>query len=175
MRFSLIPSYSFHKITDVSIDFIENLGIKFLMLDLDNTIAAYDESSPADDVSRWAADLRGVGVQLYIVSNSARKRRVWSFAKAMGIGKIMNARKPSPARLLKVMAASGFTARESGLIGDQIFTDTLAANRAGIVSIIVRPRRFSNPLLALRFAFEAPFRAACRNKMWKDGSRAGDQ
>lgn len=167
MSVSLTPKYSFREITDVSADFLTELGVRFLMLDLDNTVAAYSEHSPAEDVSRWVEEMKQSGVELFIVSNSSvRKERVDVFAEALGIGFIKGASKPSPEGLLQTMDVSGFLPSESALAGDQIFTDTLAANRAGVVSIIVRPRRFTNPALALRYGVEAPFRALCklRNK-----------
>ena len=163
------PRYAFRDITDISTGFLDNLGIRFLMLDLDNTIAAYSERSPADDVASWAAGMKNSGIKLFIISNSIRKTRVDGFAETLGIGFIKGASKPSPKELLKTMDSAGYVPGESALAGDQIFTDTLAANRAGIVSIIVRPRRFTNPFLVLRYWFEAPFRAACKNKMWKPG------
>ena len=52
-RFSLIPQYSFREVTDITTDFLEQLGVTFLMLDLDNTIAAYDEHVLSDDVAQW--------------------------------------------------------------------------------------------------------------------------
>jgi len=63
------------------------------------------------------------------------------------------------------MKIAGFSSDVSALAGDQVFTDTLAANLAGVVSISVRPRRFTNPLLKLRYFIELPFRAMCKNKM----------
>jgi len=136
------------------------------MLDLDNTVAAYSEQVPSEDVAAWVNDMKSSGVELYIISNNRRKTRVDTFAHALGIGFMKGASKPSPNGLLKAMEATGYMPAESALAGDQIFTDTLASNRAGIVSIIVKPRRFSNPLLALRYGFEVPFRALCRSKMW---------
>jgi hypothetical protein len=79
----------------------------------------------------------------------------------------MQSCKPSPKSLLQAMETAGFGADVSALAGDQIMTDALAANRAGIVSIIVRPRRFTNPFLALRYYIEVPFRAMCKNKAGK--------
>jgi hypothetical protein len=164
MSFSLVPKYSFRSLTDVSPDFLNRLGIKFLMLDLDNTIAGYSENTLSESVSRWAAEIKSCGIELYIVSNSIRKKRVRAFARSLGIGVIMGARKPSPKGVLRAMAAAGHSAGDSAFIGDQVFTDTLAANRAGVISIIVDPRRFTNPFLALRYAIESPFRAACRKR-----------
>ena len=62
------------------------------------------------------------------------------------------------------MNIKGLRADQSALVGDQIFTDALAANRAGIISMIVSPKRLRNPLLVLRYAVESPFRAMCRNR-----------
>ena len=135
------------------------------MLDLDNTIAAYDEHILSKDVIRWIEDLRNHNIDLFIISNSTRKKRVESHSDSIGAGFITESGKPSPKSLLHAMEVSGFGPGTSALAGDQILTDTLAANRAGVISIIVRPKRFTNPFLAIRFFLEIPFRAMCKNKM----------
>jgi len=165
MSFSLVPRYSFPGLTDITPGFLEELGLKLIMLDLDNTIAAYKEPAPPDEVLAWVSELRTHGIELYIVSNSKRGERVESFGKALGTGVIISARKPSPNGILSALKETGHTAEVSALAGDQVITDTLAANRAGVVSIIVRPRRLTNAFFALRYALEAPFRAMCKNKM----------
>jgi len=165
MRFSLIPQYSFREITDLTTDFLAQLGIKFLMLDLDNTIAAYDEHVLSDNIVKWITALQENGITLFIISNSKRRQRVESHSLSIGAGFIMESYKPSPKSLLKAMEVSGFTPDTSALAGDQILTDTLAANRAGVISLIVRPKRFTNPFLAIRYFIEIPFRALCKNKM----------
>ena len=164
MSFSLIPNYSFCNLFDVSPEFLKELGIKFLMFDLDNTIAAYNEHSPSSVMSTWLEDIRSSGVELFIISNSNRTHRVESFAKAFNVDFFLNASKPSPKSVYNAMDCAGYNTCESALVGDQIFTDTLAANRAGVVSIIVRPRRFTNFFLAIRYFIEIPIRAMCRNK-----------
>jgi len=165
-RFSLIPQYSFSDITDVTAEFLEQLGIKFLMLDLDNTIAAYNEHVMSDSIMQWIADVKSGGTELFIISNSTRKHRVKSHSESIGAEFIMESCKPSPKSLHDAMESAGFDSGVSALAGDQILTDTLAANRAGIISIIVRPRRFTNPFLALRYFVEVPFRALCKNKIY---------
>ena len=164
MSFSFIPQYAFRCVTDISANFIKNLGIGFLMIDLDNTIAAYNENSPADEVKRWIDEMKSAGIDLFIISNSRRTTRVEAFSKILDIGFINKAYKPSPKAVLNAMTSANASADNSALLGDQILTDTLAANLAGITSIIVRPRMCSNLFLALRFFIEAPFRAACKNK-----------
>jgi len=162
--FSFIPQYVFREITDISIDFLKQTGIKFLMLDLDNTIAAYNEHIFADDILKWITDAKNNGINLFIISNSTRTKRVTSFSESIAVRYIMRSAKPSPKSLLHAMETAGFAKNESALAGDQVFTDALAANQAGVISIIVRPRRFTNPFLALRYFLELPFRAMCNSK-----------
>ena len=163
-KLSLIPNYSFKCVTDITSDFLEQIGIKFLMIDLDNTIAAYDEHVLADDIFKWISSIQHSGVELFIISNSTRKKRVKSHSDSIGVRYSLKSQKPSTKSLLHAMEVSGYTPDTSALAGDQILTDTIAANRAGIVSIIVRPRRFTNPFLAIRYYIEVPFRAMCKNK-----------
>jgi HAD superfamily phosphatase (TIGR01668 family) len=134
------------------------------MLDLDNTLAAYDEHVFSDSILEWIDEIRNSGVKLFLISNSTRKKRVESFSGSIGVGFIMQANKPSPKSLQRAMESEGFCTTVSALAGDQIFTDTIAANRAGVISILVRPRRFTNPFLALRYYIEVPFRAMYKIK-----------
>lgn len=168
MGFSPVPHYAFREIIDISPDFLKGLGIEFLMLDLDNTAASYGEHTPSDSVTRWVSSMKDCGVEMCIVSNSVRETRVDMFADTLGIKFIKGASKPSPKGILKAMEAAGFCPCVSAFVGDQVYTDALAANRAGIVSIVVRPRQFTNPFLALRYAAEAPFRAISKRKMRKN-------
>ena len=164
MSFSLVPDHSFRNLLDISPDFLSRHGIKFLMIDLDNTIAAYNELFPSSTQKNWIQDIKNSGVEMFLISNSSRTNRVESFAKALDLGFILNASKPSPRSVYKAMDTAGYNTCESALAGDQIFTDTLAANRAGVVSVIVRPRRFTNIFLALRYYIEIPVRVMCKNK-----------
>ena len=166
MSFSLVPRYAFNKFTDISPGFLDKLGVRFLMCDLDNTITASGDNMPTDHITQWVFNMKRNGIELFLVSNNKKKERVKNFADACEIGYIKSARKPSRKGMLQAMETAGFIAAESAMLGDQIFADTLAANRAGIISLIVRPINMKNPLLFLRYMIEAPFRAACSNKMY---------
>ena len=53
----------------------------------------------------------------------------------------------------------GCLPEETVMVGDQIFTDTLGACRAGVVPLLVEPIRLAgNPGRYLRYAVETPFR-----------------
>jgi HAD superfamily phosphatase (TIGR01668 family) len=164
MSFSLIPKYSFNKLTDITPEFLRSIGVKLLLLDLDNTVSPYGEQEPSDEIIRWTESMKRGGVTPFFVSNT-KKPRAGVFAEKMGIGLIIRARKPSPKGVITAMGINGCTEKETALVGDQIYTDTLAANRAGVTSLLVEPIKFNYPWLRWRYWVEIPFRMMARNKM----------
>jgi HAD superfamily phosphatase (TIGR01668 family) len=167
MRFSPVPDYAFKDLTDISPDFLQNLGVTILFLDLDNTIAPYGTDIPTVAISDWAEFIKRSGIELFIITNNHKSKRVESHASSLGIGYILGANKPSASGIRRALEQRGKKPHEAALAGDQVYTDVLAANRAGIISISVRPIKILNPALNIRFWLEAPFRAMCKNKMWK--------
>ena len=164
MSFSPVPDYRFKELCDISAGFLIKNGVSWLLLDLDNTIAPYGVASPSEEVVAWADQLKGAGISLHIVSNSKKTGRVSSFADALGISYIYRAKKPSPRAVRELLQKLKVAPSKAALAGDQIYTDVLAANGAGVMSIVVHPIKFTNPFLALRFALELPFRALRRGK-----------
>ena len=172
MSFSLIPDHAFRRITDIDTEFVRAKGITLLLLDLDNTVAPYNVKAPDESFTQWRELMRQNGVELFFVSNSHKPGRVEAFAKTLGTGFITDAGKPAPAAIRRAVSECGRELSQSALIGDQIFTDVLGANLAGISSIIVNPISFSptswqNILRRLRYRAEAPFRALCRDRTWR--------
>ncbi|MEL4105770.1 YqeG family HAD IIIA-type phosphatase [Oscillospiraceae bacterium WX1] len=167
MSFSLVPDFSFKSICDVSPEFLKRHGVTLLLLDLDNTMAPYGTLEPTASIAAWAENVRNSGVDLFIVTNNRKSKRVESLAAAFGVDYIKGANKPFVTGVNKALARLGRDRSETALAGDQIYTDIIAANAAGITSIIVEPIRLINPVLNLRYWLEAPFRAMCRKKMWQ--------
>ena len=134
-------------------------GIKLVMLDVDNTIAPYTDDRPTPELLRWAGEMRKAGLELFILSNNHGSRPE-IFASALQIEYVRKARKPFPQVMRREMRRLGVPPGETALVGDQIYTDALCAKLCGAMSVVVRPIQFSNPLLAVRFGLEFPFRAA---------------
>jgi len=57
------------------------------------------------------------------------------------------------------MRLAGASPEHSAMVGDQFFTDAIAAFGAGVKALYVSPISLSNPLLAARHRAETPFRA----------------
>lgn len=168
--FSLLPWRWTNSIYDLPGESLRSAGIRLLMADLDNTLIPYDRKEPDDALRRWLADLNANGVTLFLLSNSRKATRAPNFARSFGIDYLCHAGKPKVGGYRAAMERCGLTAGECAMVGDQIFTDILGANRAGVRSILVKPISLSgNPGRYLRYWAELPMRGLARKRTWKGG------
>jgi len=159
MSFSPIPDIHAPDIFSVTPELLTGKGISLLLLDLDNTLSPYSEHLPPERVLAWMTALKGAGITPYVISNNESHDRVRQYAEACDIPYVARAGKPNPKAVREAMGQMGKKPSETALMGDQIFTDGLAANRAGATSIVVRPLEMKNFLFRLRYIAEQPFRA----------------
>ena len=163
MSFSLLPDLIADSVTFLHPNVLEHRGIRLLMLDFDNTLLPYTTDKPSDAVEAWLKELQNSSVQICVVSNS-RKERVKEFCKTYGIPCITDSRKPFPKGIRQCMERYAVPKENCALVGDQIYTDTLGANCAGIQSILVKAIHNHNFWLKLRHVAELPFIYAAKKR-----------
>lgn len=132
------PEYIFERFSDASADFLTSVGIKGIILDVDNTLEPYENATPGDKVIEWYKSLTEHGISLAIVSNN-NKARIDIFNKELNIPAYSKAKKPFPKNIYKAMSDIGTGKENTIFMGDQIFTDVWAAHNAGIAAILVPP------------------------------------
>ena len=71
----LYPDAYFKRVEDIDIEFLNKNKIKALLLDVDNTLVDYTKKM-TESVKKWAKNLKGQGVKLYILSNTNDKAKV---------------------------------------------------------------------------------------------------
>ncbi len=157
MSFSLLPERKFRSVVDITPEVLRDLGVELLILDVDNTIAPYKTLTLEEPVTAWARGMKAAGIGLFIVSNN-KGQRPEVFAKLLDVPYIKRAGKPSPRGVREALARTGTPPERAALAGDQIYTDTVAANLAGVRMLLVEPIKFTNIFLAVRYFFELPFR-----------------
>ena len=113
-------------------------GINTLILDVDNTLALPDDHRVPASVAAWLEQMKRSGIKLMVLSNNVESR-VAPFASKLGLAYFANAGKPFPLGVRRAYKKMGSTRRHTALVGDQIFTDVLAANLAGCYAIRVEP------------------------------------
>lgn len=156
MPVSLLPKILTEELTDLTPELLSGCGIRLLMLDFDNTIVPYTTDAPTQKMEAWLIAMNASDIQLCVVSNSKRDR-VKFFCEKYGIDCITHAKKPFSKGITQCLAKYNIPATESALVGDQIFTDTLGANCAGVTPILVRAINNHNIWLKLRHVAEMPF------------------
>ena len=156
MSFSFLPRIITPELTDLTPELLDQRGIRLLMMDFDNTIVPYTTNIPTEKMENWLRMMVQSDIQLCVVSNSKRDR-VRIFCGKYGIPVITHAKKPGTKGIRECLVKFGIDPKKAAIVGDQIFTDTLGGNRAGISTILVRAIDNHNIWLKLRHVAELPF------------------
>ena len=163
MSFSFLPALMVESVTDLSPQDLERRGIKLLMLDFDNTIVPYTTNQPTERMAAWLKQLQASSIEVCVVSNS-KKERVKIFCKAWGINCITHARKPFSDGICRCLAQYELPGENCAIAGDQIYTDVLGGNCAGVQSILVKAIDNHNFWLKARHVLELPWIFAARKR-----------
>ena len=163
MPFSLLPRLMTDSLTDLTPELLREKNVRLLMLDFDNTIVPYTTDVPTADMERWLSRMNASEIQICVVSNS-HKDRVPAFCQARGIDCITHAKKPFSKGIRECLGKYGIPAGQAALVGDQIYTDTLGANCAGVTSILIKAIHNHNFWLKARHVLELPFIFLARNR-----------
>ena len=156
MSFSLLPGIITDELTDLTPGLLKSYGIRLLMMDFDNTIVPYTTDVPTAKMEQWLKDMLVSEIQICVVSNS-RNDRVKVFCGKYGIPVIVRAKKPGTKGIKECLARFGIEPKAAALVGDQIYTDTLGANNAGVTPILVKAIHNHNIWLKLRHLLELHF------------------
>ena len=134
----LYPKLYLNSVKEITLQMLEQNNIKGLILDVDNTLIDFDKKMP-EGVKEWAENLKQNNIKLYIVSNSNHKEKVENTAKTLDIPYTYFAKKPLKSGLNKAKKNMELPSEQIAVVGDQIFTDVIGANRTKMFSILVKP------------------------------------
>ena len=132
--------YPYEYVEDVfSIDYkkIFNKGYKGIIFDLDNTLVPHGNDS-TEEINNLFKQIQDIGLKTFILSDNGKKRIDRFLENITNCSYIDNAGKPNPENYYKAIKEMNLKKNEVVYIGDQIFTDILGANNAGIANILVK-------------------------------------
>ena len=151
------PTYMFAHYYDVTPEFLLEHGIKALLIDIDNTLAPYEQPDPDERIQAWFDSLTENGIRAALVSNN-HPPRVERFNRTLGLLAYADSGKPAKKTLLRAMDAMGADPQETAMLGDQLLTDSYAGKHIGLPSIIVPPiHDKSNLFFRFKRLCERPF------------------
>lgn len=159
---TLQPDACFARFTDITPAFLAKRKIKALLIDIDNTLAPYEEPDPRPETTAWFAALADAGIAAALISNNDADR-VNRFNATLGLPAFPDAHKPLPKTARAALAALGADPAHAASLGDQIFTDVACARLCGMQAILVPPIRDKKTLFwRIKRAMEKPILAKWR-------------
>ncbi|MBQ9468391.1 MAG: YqeG family HAD IIIA-type phosphatase [Clostridia bacterium] len=142
----LWPDWYFDDFTRIPPDFFKKNNIRYLICDIDNTLVTYDDAEPTEKVIGFFDRIKKEGVHPAFASNND-EGRVATFARKTGFPAVHKAGKPFGRGVGTAMRLLGAERKRTAMLGDQIFTDLLAARTAGVRMILVKPIKDKPSLL----------------------------
>ncbi|QPC48410.1 YqeG family HAD IIIA-type phosphatase [Mangrovibacillus cuniculi] len=133
-----LPNEFVKSIFEITPESLKSKGKTAIITDLDNTLVEWDRPLATPMLIQWFEDMQRAGISITIVSNNAEKR-VKDFSDPLGIPFIHQARKPLNISFRRAVKALDKPKEEIVMIGDQLMTDVLGGNRAGLYTILVVP------------------------------------
>lgn len=134
----LQPRLSISSVFDLNLDELQGHGYQGLIMDLDNTLVAWNHPEVPKALTTWLTEVRRRNIEMCIVSNNLGQR-VELFSAKIGVSFIANAAKPRRRAFRQAMRTMGTEASNTAVVGDQVFTDILGGNRLQLYTILVHP------------------------------------
>lgn len=154
---TLVPDRMFDTYRDITPEFLASEGISALLIDIDNTLAPYEQPHHDEYHEAWFRAMSDAGIGCALISNNDAER-VRTFAEGLNIPAYPDSGKPSRKYLKIALAELGVDASCAAVLGDQLLTDCLSARRMKMKAYIVPPIKDKTTLF-FRFKrwLERPF------------------
>jgi len=69
-----MPDFAVEAVYDLTVESLKKQGIKAVLVDLDNTLIAWNNPDGTPEMKKWLHDLRDAGIRIIVVSNNNKKR-----------------------------------------------------------------------------------------------------
>jgi len=132
------PAHAAESLKAVDAQALWDRGKRLLLLDVDNTLVQWHTDEPDEEVVEWTARAKQIGFDICIISNTNQLDRLARIAEKVGAVTVRGRFKPSRAMFRLALMKFSRQADQAIMIGDQLITDVLGANRSGIEAIWVR-------------------------------------
>ena len=167
----LTPDNMFASYRALTPAYLRERGIDVLIMDIDNTLAPYEQDLPDAHIKAWIGEMQAAGIGLAFVSNN-NWERVELFNGEIGIPAFAKSGKPFGKTLRRVIKLYGSDAQHTAMLGDQLLTDVFAGKHIGATTLLVPPikdkttafwrikRALERPVIR-KYARKHPEQAAC--------------
>ena len=113
-------------------------GYRAVIVDLDNTLIAWNQWEYTQEMAEWIVDLKAAGIKVHLLSNN-NYNRVAKGADPLEVPFTAGALKPFKKNFKRAVDALETPHETILVIGDQVMTDVVGANRFGLDVVLVKP------------------------------------
>ena len=135
---NLKPDAVFEGLKYIDIAFLKDKGIKGILLDIDNTLIDMSKVLQ-EDIINWVQDVKNNDIKVCILSNTNKEDKLVPISSKLGIDYVSFAKKPMKSGYIRAAEKLNLAYENIAMIGDQVLTDVVGANRVGMFSIYVKP------------------------------------
>lgn len=132
------PAHAAESLPAIDLQRLYDKGKRLILLDVDHTLVEWKAEEFAPEVVAWVERAKAMGFGLCIISNTHRLDRLERLKTKLGVETVRGRFKPSTAMFRLALIKFDRKPEEAVMVGDQMMTDVLGANRAGIDAIWVR-------------------------------------
>jgi HAD superfamily phosphatase (TIGR01668 family) len=141
-------------------------GVKAVLVDLDNTLIAWDHPLGTPELHGWLSEMREAEIPVLVVSNN-KYSRIKRAVEPFGVDFVSRSMKPFGRGFKRAKRKLNLEYAEMLMVGDQLMTDIRGSNRMGIPSVLVRP-------LVQSDAWITKFNRARERRVWSKLSQKYD-
>lgn len=132
------PDWLINSAYDITPQSLHDHAIQAVIVDLDNTLLAWNEYELSQRMKVWIEALQANQIQIFLLSNN-NPSRVEKVVKDLVIPYMAKALKPTKRGFKQAVQQFNLPMDHIAVIGDQIMTDVIGAKRMGLKVILVKP------------------------------------
>lgn len=144
----LCPNLYVDSLHHIDLSHLRDIGVRGIVFDIDNTVTMWGSNEIAPTTLKWLEGAKTHGFRVCLLSNN-RKARIDDISRMLDIPSAKGF-KPFGSAFRSALCLLGTSPQETAIIGDQIFTDILGGNRAGLYTILVQPMS-TNEFITTKF------------------------
>lgn len=134
----LLPTLRYKRVYEIPKEKLKELGITLILLDMDNTTAPWRTDYVAPEIACWVEEIKKENIIVALLTNS-KGLNADSIGKQLDIPVYKNAKKPFKSETKKILKALSIKAENTLIVGDQLFTDIVLANKIKAKSVLLEP------------------------------------
>ena len=138
----LAPRERLNSTLEITPEWLRSRSLRGLVVDIDNTLVPFGFEGDLPELKHWAIALHEAGIPVRILSNAAPDR-IGRWSHKLNIPAVGlfagTAAKPWPGGFRRAAFEMNLEPACVGMVGDQVFTDVLGGNLAGLYTILVKP------------------------------------